>query len=219
MDKVGGKKKVASKKKEKTSENKITTVKKMRGGGPYFLNGRDLDNYSEFIEREFTNFNNRNLRIKSNILNKINEYHSESQRRLIHNENNKSFQYYIFYIYNTTDNEIISIGVISSSKPDINHKKYLLIDFLASRKKRNRGATSAIYHILKRLPDIYAGVCLFSYNEITNAIYKRLGFIEPKNEDLIILDKTRENISKLESKLPHPITTEFYSTYPDNQIT
>ena len=235
MDKVGGKKQVASKKKKQTSENKIRPVEKMRGGGPYFLNGRDLDNYSEFIKREFTNFNNRNLRIKSNILNKINEYHSESQRRLIYNSNNSNksnsnnsnksnsnnyqpFQYYIFYIYNTTDNEIISIGVISSSKPDINSKKYLLIDFLASRKKGNRGATSAIYHILKRLPDIYAGVCLFSYNEITNIIYERLGFIEPNNEDLIILDKTPKNIRKLEAKLPHPITTEFYSTYPDNKI-
>jgi hypothetical protein len=32
MDKVGGKKQITSKKKEKTSENKIRTVKKMRGG-------------------------------------------------------------------------------------------------------------------------------------------------------------------------------------------
>lgn len=32
MDKVGGKKKVASKKKKQTSENKIRPVEKMRGG-------------------------------------------------------------------------------------------------------------------------------------------------------------------------------------------
>ena len=32
MDKVGGKKQVASKKKKQSSENKIRTVKKMRGG-------------------------------------------------------------------------------------------------------------------------------------------------------------------------------------------
>ena len=32
MNKVGGKKDVASKKKEKTSENKIKIVKKMKGG-------------------------------------------------------------------------------------------------------------------------------------------------------------------------------------------
>ena len=116
------------------------------------------------------------------------------------------------------NNEIISIGVIGD-KPDINHKKYLLIDFLASRKKGNRGATCVLYHILSLLPPIYAGVCLFSLNKTTNTIYKRLGFIEPENEDLLILDKTQENIDILESKLPHPITTEFYSTYPDNIIT
>jgi hypothetical protein len=69
------------------------------------------------------------------------------------------------------------------------------------------------------LPDIYPGVCLFSLNKTTNIIYKRLGFIKPEHEDLMILDKTPENIHKLESKLPHPITTEFYSTYPDNIIT
>ena len=218
MDKVGGKKQVASKKKKQSSENKIRIVKKMRGGGPYFLNGRDLDNYSNFITREFTNFNNSNMHIKSNILKKINDYHRESQRRFAYNNNNTVYKHYIFYIYNNTDNEIISIGVIGD-KPDINHKKYLLIDFLASRKKGNRGATCALYHILSLLPPIYAGVCLFSLNKTTNTIYKRLGFIEPENEDLLILDKTQENIDILESKLPHPITTEFYSTYPDNIIT
>jgi hypothetical protein len=136
------------------------------------------------------------MHIKSNILKKIHDS-----------------RHYIFYIYNKTDNEIISIGVIGG-KPDINDKKYLLIDFLVSRKKGNRGATSALYHILSLLPPIYAGVCLFSLNKITNTIYKRLGFIEPKNEDLLILDKTEVNIRKLEEKLPHPITTEFHSTYP-----
>jgi len=50
-------------------------------------------------------------------------------------------------------------------------------------------------------------------------IYKRLGFIETKHEDLMILDKTEENINRLEVKLPHPITTEFYSTYLNNIIT
>jgi hypothetical protein len=220
MDRFHGKKAVASKKKEKTSENKIRPVKKTKGGGPYSLNNLDLYNYRDFIQREFTNYNNHNLLIKNNILNKINEYYHEFQRRrLIHNKNNQPYQYYIFYIYNTTDNEIISIGIISNSKSDINGKKYLLIDFLASRKKRNHGATFALYHILKRLPDKYAGVCLFSYTEITKTIYKRLGFIQPEHEHLFTLDKTQENINRLESKLPHPITTEFYSTYPDNQIT
>jgi hypothetical protein len=63
------------------------------------------------------------------------------------------------------------------------------------------------------LPPNYAGIFLHS-TESAKSFYKRLGFIEPKNKNLIILDKTPENIHKLEAKLPHPITTEFYSTYP-----
>ena len=37
MDKVGGKKQVASKKKKQSSENKIRIVKKMRGGVHLYL--------------------------------------------------------------------------------------------------------------------------------------------------------------------------------------
>ena len=54
--------------------------------------------------------------------------------------------------------------------------------------------------------------------------YQKLGFIEYStitkcvDDDLHILDKTEENIRKLEEKLPHPITTEFYSTYPNNNV-
>ena len=36
MDKVGGKKQIASKKKKQSSENKIRIVKKMRGGSIFF---------------------------------------------------------------------------------------------------------------------------------------------------------------------------------------
>ncbi len=54
MDKVGGKKQVASKKKEKTSENKIRTVKKMRGAGPFYLRN-NLQQYHNFVESEFQN--------------------------------------------------------------------------------------------------------------------------------------------------------------------
>ena len=35
MDKVGGKKQVASKKKKQSSKNKIRTVKKTKGGGDH----------------------------------------------------------------------------------------------------------------------------------------------------------------------------------------
>ncbi len=73
-----------------------------------------------------------------------------------------------------------------------------------------------IYHILKRLPDKYKCICLRTTTN-SESFYKHLSFTE--HEDLIILDKTPENIHKLEAKLPHPITTEFYSTYLNNIIT
>ncbi len=66
------------------------------------------------------------------------------------------------------------------------------------------------------LPPNYAGIFLHS-TESAKSFYKHLGFTE--HEDLMILDKTPENIHKLEAKLPHPITTEFYSTYLNNIIT
>jgi hypothetical protein len=60
--------------------------------------------------------------------------------------------------------------------------------------------------------------------KLNNIYYKDLGFISYYiklglnhfllGNDLLILDKTPENIHKLEAKLPHPITTEFHSTYP-----
>ena len=73
-----------------------------------------------------------------------------------------------------------------------------------------------IYNILKCLPDKYKGICLRTTTN-SESFYKHLGFTE--HEDLMILDKTQENIRRLESKLQHPITTKFHSTYPDNQIT
>lgn len=64
-------------------------------------------------------------------------------------------------------------------------------------------------------PEKYAGICLVS-TEHAESFYKYLGFTTYKY--LFTLDKTPEIISRLEKKLPHPITTEFYSTYPDNKI-
>ena len=96
----------------------------------------------------------------------------------------------------------------------INNKEYFYINYLLSRERT--GGTGAIYHILNNLPPKYAGICLTS-TESSRSFYKHIGFTGTNY--LFTLDKTRENISKLESKLPHPITTEFYSTYPNNIIT
>jgi hypothetical protein len=220
MDKVFGgkknvkkKKQIADKKKEKKSENKIITAKKMRGSGPFEFN-RNLVIYHNFVNGAFQNH-----KIKGDILQKIFNYYTESQDRLFENNNSNDYDHYIFYIYNTTDNKIISTGVIGkndfteSGRTMINRKEYLYIHYLLSREKGNRGGTSAIYHILKRLPDKYRGICLRSTVSAIS-FYKGLGFTE--HEDLFILD--RENLAQIEAKLPHPITTEFYSTYPHQII-
>ena len=83
-------------------------------------------------------------------------------------------------------------------------------------RRGNRGGTSAIYHILSRLPAKYSGIFLHTTWSARN-FYKHLGFTE--HGDLMILDKTQKNIDILKAKLPQPIMTEFYSTYPDNIIT
>ena len=213
MDKVGGKKQVASKKKKQSSENKIRPVKKMRGGGPFVFN-QNLENFKIFVRNNFQhkpelpNY----LPIKESILRKINNYNRESQTRA-------TFNNHIFYIYDTKDNRVTSIGIVSNGiiengKITIRGKDYFFINYLLSGEKK--GGTSAIYHILNKLPPNYAGICLTS-TESSRNFYKHLGFTGTNY--LFTLDKTSENISKLESKLPHPITTEFYSTYPDNIIT
>ena len=103
-----------------------------------------------------------------------------------------------------------------SGKTIISGNEYLFIHYLLSKEERNKGGVTAIYHILKRLPDKkYKGICLRTTIN-SESFYKHLGFTE--HEDLMILDKTDENLAQIEAKLPHPITTEFYSTYPNNQI-
>ena len=188
MDKVGGKK----------------DIKKINGGEPMFKLNHNLNKYREFVVREIEN----NGTIKNKILKEINDY-----IRLKNNSND--YDYNLFYIYD--EKGIISIGVIdknpyiNNNSGKINGKDYLYIKYLLSRKKGNRGGTRAIYHILSLLSEKYAGIFLHS-TESAKSFYKCLGFIE--HDGLFILDKTRENILILEAKLPHPITTEFHSTYP-----
>ena len=99
--------------------------------------------------------------------------------------------------------------------------EYLYIKYLLSRIKG--GGISALYHLLLNLPLKYVGICLHPLRNLKE-YYQKLGFIEYSTitgyitDDLHMLDKTKQNIDRLELKLPHPITTEFYSTYPDNQI-
>ena len=99
-------------------------------------------------------------------------------------------------------------------------KYYLSIRCLLSRERGNRGGTSAIYHILDKLPEIYSGICLNSTRD-SRDYYMKLGFIVESLGQALILNKTPEIMKHLTGIIERrgPITTEFYSTYPDNQIT
>ena len=150
MDKVrSGKKDVkkkkersSDKKKKQTSENKIRTVKKIKGGGPFDLR-TNFQQYHNFVVREFQNTENKNyIRTKTSIIAEINEWL----------KNNNYERNNLFYIYEKENNEIISIGVFGEPE-SYNDKFYLNISLLLSKKKRNLGGTHAIFHILSYLPE------------------------------------------------------------------
>ncbi len=133
----------------------------------------------------------------------------------------KKLSQYIFYILQTEPRptKIISAGIISGNITILTGPRssilYLYLRCLLSRTQRNLGGTSAIYHILLRLPETYRGICL-DPTPISISFYTKLGFIYNMFSNVYILDKTDENIQKLKEKLR--ITTEFHSTYPDNII-
>ena len=144
------------------------------------------------------------------------------------------FKQYIFYIFRTEPRptQIISAGIISGSHgtPIITknrqgkitgtyNKNYLYLRCLLSRESGNRGGTSAIYHILTRLPKHYDGICLIT-TPSSRPYYNKLGFYLDALEQVRVLDKTPEIMSRLEEIIQKrgPITTEYYSTYPNNLI-
>ena len=219
MNKVGGKKQITSKKKKPKSKNKIRTVKKMRGGEHKKYNLRnkgELQEFKIFVEENFTLTNNSHNQYRSNyklvkdsIIQAIN-----SHVKTNHSQN------YLFYIFQTTTNEIICIGEINNFAVDYLGKKYIHIPCILAMKKRERGGINALYHLLLLIQDKYAGICLTS-TPSSNSFYKHLGFVEINKRytvvDTLFFDK--ENLPQIEAKLPHPITTEFHSTYPNNIIT
>jgi hypothetical protein len=216
MDKLHRKKAISSKKKEKKTENKIRIVKKIRGGGPFDLR-TNLQQYHNFVAREFqNNKNNENTiykNIKKRIIRQINySLHDKSE--------NKMFQTNLFYIYEK--DKIVSIGAIGKRAVEWNEKNYLYLVYLLSKIKRNRGGINAIYHLLIRVPEKdVAGIFLCSEPDSIE-FYKKLGFIQDKKHDeAFTLDKTQENIQRLKEMIESKgsITTEFHSTYPNNIIT
>jgi len=205
---------------KKGKSSTINTVKKMRGGEenePTIpLNG-NIKSFGRFIN---TYFPRNNEGIKIDILQRI--------RSL-----SKKLSYvpqYIFYIFRTSPKptKIISAGIISGNAVISNYsglrlqeKNYLFLRCLLSRETGNRGGTSAIHHILTKLPETYSGICL-STTRSPMDYYMKLGFTVYKGADnILILDKTRENIEKLNGIIQKrgEITTEFHSTYPNNIIT
>jgi hypothetical protein len=134
---------------------------------------------------------------------------------------------FIFYIFRTDPKptKIISAGAITGCSNEYNnslqkYRKFLKISLLLSRQKGNRGGTSAIYHILLKLPEDIYGISLNSI-ESTYEYYLSLGFTINHTGFLLILEKTQENINNLKRIIEKygRITTEFYSTYPNNEIT
>ena len=215
MDKLHGKKQVVSKKKKQNSENKIGTVKKMRGGEDKKFNLRnkqELQEFKEFVEKKFILSNNSRNQYSSN--------YSSVKRNIIqiiesHIQKNHT-QNYLFYIFQTTTNEIICVGAINNMVVDYLGKKYIHIPDILAMKKGERGGIGALYHLLFLVRDKeYAGICLTS-TPSSNSFYKHLGFVEMNKKytfvDTLFFDK--ENLPQIEAKLPHPITTEFHSMYP-----
>jgi hypothetical protein len=137
-------------------------------------------------------------------------------------ESQKGKQYF-FYVYRTNPkpNKIISVGVIPEHDTEIRNRmrlndNYLFIGALLSRQRGNRGGTSAIYHILSKLPPIFSGICL---STTSNAMeyYTNLGFTIIKSKaNMLKLNKTDQNMAFLKGIIEKygPITTEFYSNCP-----
>jgi hypothetical protein len=182
-------------------------------GGLFDLRNKgELQEFKTFVKDNFTLTNNSRNQYSSNYkLVKDSIIHIiESHIQKNHTQN------YLFYIFQTKTNEIICVGAINNMVVDYLGKKYIHIPDILAMKKGERGGISALYHLLLLVQDKeYAGICLTS-TPSSNSFYKHLGFVEMNQRytvvDTLFFDK--EKLPQIEAKLPHPITTEFYSTYP-----
>lgn len=191
-------------------------AKKMRGGEenePTIPLNKTLNQFRNFINKEFPS-NKNSISIKQDMI--------RCMGAIIRSTRTPINPTYIFYIYriDPKPKKIISAGAITGCSNEYNntiqrYRKYLYISLLLSRERRNRGGTSAIYHILSKLPpDIY-GISLYAIPS-TVEYYLSLGFVINRTGYLMILDKTQKNIDKLKEIIERkgPITTEFYSNCP-----
>lgn len=201
---------------KKGKSSTIKTAKKMRGGEenePTIPLNRNIESFRSFINGHFPKNNGS---VKIDILQRITSMSRQKP------ESKKGKQYF-FYVYRTNPkpNKIISVGVIPEHNTEIRNcmrlnDNYLFIGALLSRQRGNRGGTSAIYHILSKLPPIFSGICL---STMSNAMeyYTKLGFTIIKSKDnMLKLNKTDQNMARLKGIIEKydPITTEFYSNCP-----
>jgi hypothetical protein len=135
-------------------------------------NLRDPKEYQEFIEfvqREFISTNGNNKGNYNFVKNQIYEQLESSKNRM-----NKQ----IFYIYNNSTHQIISIGIIDNHNDFvINDKTYKHIEYLLKRPNIKKAGTTSIYHILENLDQQYTGIYLSSLTG-SKGFYNSLHFVE-----------------------------------------
>ena len=106
-------------------------------------NSKDYQEFIEFVQREFTSTNGNNKRNYNFVKTQIYEQLESSKNRM-----NKQ----IFYIYNNSTHQIISIGIIDNHNDFvINDKTYKHIEYLLKRPNIKKAGTTSIYHILENL--------------------------------------------------------------------
>ena len=142
-------------------------------------NSKDYQEFIEFVQREFTSTNGNNKRNYNFVKTQIYEQLESSKNRM-----NKQ----IFYIYNNSTHQIISIGIIDNHNDFvINDKTYKHIEYLLKRPNIKKAGTTSIYHILENLDQQYTGIYLSSLTG-SRGFYNSLHFVE-FNDSRYYLDR------------------------------
>jgi hypothetical protein len=160
-------------------------------------NSKDYQEFIEFVQREFTSTNGNNKRNYNFVKTQIYEQLESSKNRM-----NKQ----IFYIYNNSTHQIISIGIIDNHNDFvINDKTYKHIEYLLKRPNIKKAGTTSIYHILENLDQQYTGIYLYSLSG-SRGFYNSLNFVE-FNDSRYYLDRD-QIVSLIKNSIKN---TEFIS--------
>ena len=146
---------------------------------------KEYQEFIEFVQREFTSTNGNNKRNYNFVKNSIYKQLESPKNRM-----NKQ----IFYIYNNSTHQIISIGIIDNHNDFvINDKTYKHIEYLLKRPNIKKAGTTSIYYILENLDQQYTGIYLSSLTG-SRGFYNSLHFVE-FNDSRYYLD--RDQIERL----------------------